>query len=299
VFVGDGDNRDRRIRELLEAGRTQKEICAALGLSASVVSRTALRLGFRSRMGRSRIYDWTAIRAFYEAGHTVSECRERFGFSAGAWDQAISRGDIVPRAGRDPVKHSHETRKAVAALLRSGNTQAEIAGLLGLSKGTIAFHVRNLGVPPDRRFARRFDWAEVQRAHDAGLRALECCQHFGFSKATWSDAVRRGDIVPRPHVIPLEKLLVSGRRTSRGHLKRRLIGAGLKKNSCERCGITEWNGEPLSMQLHHINGDGVDNRLGNLELLCANCHSQTETYGGRNGRRRKRVSARNLPGKGA
>jgi 5-methylcytosine-specific restriction endonuclease McrA len=42
------------------------------------------------------------------------------------------------------------------------------------------------------------------------------------------------------------------------------------------------------MQLHHVNGDGLDNRLENLELLCANCHSQTETYGGRNGHRRKR-----------
>jgi 5-methylcytosine-specific restriction endonuclease McrA len=42
------------------------------------------------------------------------------------------------------------------------------------------------------------------------------------------------------------------------------------------------------MQLHHINGDGLDNRLENLELLCANCHSQTSTYAGRNGHRRKR-----------
>ena len=40
------------------------------------------------------------------------------------------------------------------------------------------------------------------------------------------------------------------------------------------------------MQLHHVNGDGRDNRLDNLELLCPNCHSQTETYGGRNGHRR-------------
>jgi hypothetical protein len=44
------------------------------------------------------------------------------------------------------------------------------------------------------------------------------------------------------------------------------------------------------MQLHHVNGDGLDNRLENLELLCANCHSQTETYGGRNGHRRKRMA---------
>jgi 5-methylcytosine-specific restriction endonuclease McrA len=42
---------------------------------------------------------------------------------------------------------------------------------------------------------------------------------------------------------------------------------------------------PLSMQLHHINGDGSDNRLENLQLLCGNCHSQTDNWGGRGIRR--------------
>ena len=90
--------------------------------------------------------------------------------------------------------------------------------------------------------------------------------------------------------MPLADLLVVGRtQTGRGHLKARLIKAGLKENRCERCGIAEWHGRPLEMQLHHVNGDGLDNRLENLELICANCHSQTETWGGRNGHRRKRA----------
>jgi 5-methylcytosine-specific restriction endonuclease McrA len=85
----------------------------------------------------------------------------------------------------------------------------------------------------------------------------------------------------------LEGLLVAERRTNRSHLKRRLLDAGLKENRCERCGIAEWLGRPLNMHLHHINGDGLDNRLENLQMLCGNCHSQTDTYGGRNGHRRK------------
>lgn len=89
--------------------------------------------------------------------------------------------------------------------------------------------------------------------------------------------------------MPLEDLLVAGRTTTnRTHLKQRLLKARFKESRCEICGITEWQGKPLSLQLHHINGDGHDNRLENLELLCANCHSQTDTYGGRNGHRRPR-----------
>jgi 5-methylcytosine-specific restriction endonuclease McrA len=40
------------------------------------------------------------------------------------------------------------------------------------------------------------------------------------------------------------------------------------------------------MQLHHRNGDGTDNRLHNLQILCPHCHAQTDTWGGRNGHRK-------------
>ena len=76
---------------------------------------------------------------------------------------------------------------------------------------------------------------------------------------------------------------------NRTHLKGRLFAEGLKENRCERCGITEWRGSPLAMALHHSNGDGLDNRLENLQLLCPNCHSQTENFAGR-GRRRLEVA---------
>lgn len=170
-----------------------------------------------------------------------------------------------------------------------GFSSTEIASRLGVTKSTVAFHMRRLDVVPDLRFAVRYDWAEIQRAYDTGLSIRQCAARFGFTLASWHQAVRRGDVVSRPAAMPIEDLLVVGRKTSRGHLKRRLLKAGLKEKRCEECGITEWQGKPLNMALHHDNGDGRDNRLENLRLLCANCHSQTPNYGGRNGHKRRRL----------
>lgn len=43
-----------------------------------------------------------------------------------------------------------------------------------------------------------------------------------------------------------------------------------------------WNNKELKLDLDHINGDPTDNRLDNLRFLCPNCHSQTNTYKGKN-----------------
>jgi 5-methylcytosine-specific restriction endonuclease McrA len=64
----------------------------------------------------------------------------------------------------------------------------------------------------------------------------------------------------------------------------------LKEARCERCGLTEWLGKPAPLQLHHVNGDGKDNRPENLQILCPNCHSQTDSWGGRNRRKVRPVS---------
>ena len=56
----------------------------------------------------------------------------------------------------------------------------------------------------------------------------------------------------------------------------------MKEHKCESCGISEWLGKPLSLELDYINGDRYDNRLQNLRILCPNCHAQTDTYRGKN-----------------
>ncbi len=178
------------------------------------------------------------------------------------------------------------TRTHVLNMLATGKSQAEIARLLGVTKSTVSYHARRVR-EPDPRFRRRYDWRVVQAYYDAGHSVNECVAHFGFSKQTWHAAKNRGEVVTRPHAMPINVLL-SGPR-DRAHLKKRLLKAGLLANRCDRCDLADWLGEPLSLELHHINGDGQDNRLENLALLCPNCHSQTDSWGGRNSRRRSRL----------
>lgn len=61
-------------------------------------------------------------------------------------------------------------------------------------------------------------------------------------------------------------------------LKNRLIKEDILPNKCQRCGIDSWNGEPITLELDHINGNNQDHTLDNLRILCPNCHSQTATY---------------------
>lgn len=51
---------------------------------------------------------------------------------------------------------------------------------------------------------------------------------------------------------------------------------------CNRCGLGEWLGSKLILEVDHKNGNNRDNSRENLEALCPNCHSLTESWRGRN-----------------
>lgn len=186
-----------------------------------------------------RVYDWSAIQRYHDEGHGFVECSKRFGFGHTAWIKAIRRGEL----------QTHEREFA------------------------------------DRR--RRYDWAAVQAYYDKGHSYRQCRAKFGFCASSWEKARARGEIVTRSRGMPIQELLA--RPSDRRNVKLRLLRAGLLGGGCSECGITEWRGRRLSLHLDHVNGVHNDHRLENLRLLCPNCHSQTETYGGRNVRRLGRL----------
>lgn len=82
-------------------------------------------------------------------------------------------------------------------------------------------------------------------------------------------------------------------RTSASILKR-LIKNGHREYKCENpeCGITDWHNKEIKLQIHHINGKHNDNRLENLQILCPNCHSQTDNFARHNNVKSFKVSER-------
>lgn len=190
-------------------------------------------------MPRRPTFDWAKVQSCHEAGHSVRQCAEQFGFTIDAWYKARSRGLVttIPRA-------------------------------------------RNC----------RYNWVEIQAFYDAGNSWAACRSYFGIGGRTLQQARKSGAVRSRPIKKPLEMLLQSKHRSA---IKRRLLNEGILKNECCRCGISEWRGKPLSIQLDHINGVNDDYRLENLRMLCANCHALTPTHGHRN--RGKRFSALIVP----
>lgn len=133
----------------------------------------------------------------------------------------------------------------------------------------------------------RYNWNEVQKYYDEGHSYSDCRERFGFSSWSWSNAIRRGCLKANPSK-RTAILSTQSMQATRWNVRVGLLKRGLLRYECYECGISEWFGERLPLHVDHINGISDDHRLENLRMLCPNCHSQTETFGAKNLRIKKR-----------
>lgn len=83
----------------------------------------------------------------------------------------------------------------------------------------------------------------------------------------------------------LDQIFCENSTYKTSHLLAIILREGYRQRECQRCGLTEWQGEPIPLEVEHVNGISTDHRLANLQLLCPNCHALTPTWRGRNKRK--------------
>jgi hypothetical protein len=97
----------------------------------------------------------------------------------------------------------------------------------------------------------------------------------------------RGHLKGKTHTwakkIPLSAILVRNSTYRQNNkLRMRLFNEGVFEKKCQGCGNIKWRGNPIPLELEHVNGISNDHRIENLKVLCPNCHALTPTYRGKN-----------------
>ena len=153
------------------------------------------------------------------------------------------------------------------------------------------------------RYSKPITESEIKEAQERAPSAKFAARLLGITYNTFKNyakkygihktkgwPIEKGKTAPRslsnPHVgkYPINDIL-DGKHPqyNTNRLKKRLVKEGILVYNCTSCGIgDEWNGNPITLQLDHIDGNRFDHSLDNLRLLCPNCHSQTDTWCGRN-----------------
>ncbi|WP_407289232.1 HNH endonuclease [Streptomyces sp. BP-8] len=204
------------------------------------------------------------------------------------------------------------TRERLAAASSSSRTLSEALGKLGVDpRGSQRRYVhermKKLGVDTSHFEREGVRWTReiLEAAVSASTNMCEVLRHlgldvvgghhthisrrikaYGIDTSHFASVVRTENMRYNQRRRTAEEILVQATsahasRMPNTRLKRAMNEMGVEER-CALCGIEPvWLGEPLPLEVDHVDGNWRDNRIENLRLLCPNCHSTTDGYRGR------------------
>lgn len=192
-----------------------------------------------------------------------------------------------------------ERRNSILKLRKEGLSYNKIAKQLSCNKSLVAYYCGRCNIDEqNKKLESKLEYEKIVCELIKNLDNInQVCKALN-KKATNTNKIAIEKIISKYNIdISHFKIDYSNRRIQKknddevfienstyttSNLKKRLIKSGYKIYECERCHNTMWEGHPIPLQVHHINGNHQDNRLENLQLLCPNCHALTDSYCGKN-----------------
>jgi hypothetical protein len=206
------------------------------------------------------VYTRERLEEAARGARTLSEACDRLGVEPKSWkrryvhERMKKLGVDVSHFEREGAKWTREILEPVVAASTSVN---EVLRRLGLE--VVGGHHTNI--------SRRIKAYGLDTSH--------------FSPVARTERQRYNQRRRTAEEILVENTSAHARRVPGSRLKRALRESGVDER-CALCGIDGvWLGEPLPLEVDHIDGDWRNNRIENLRLLCPNCHSTTDSYRGR------------------
>jgi len=178
--------------------------------------------------------------------------------------------------------------KEIRGLLKSGATCAEVVKKIGVKRSTVDYHAKKIGVSILVGHYRKYNWSDIQNDITGGMTVKEIREKHGFAVGSYTKAVNRGELNPKKPLVQmsLDELcaLFDGLDVLPYHrqcIRKKMVSEGIPYE-CAWCGVSEWRGRKLTLDVDHVDGCRTHNVRTNFRFLCPNCHSITPTWKGRN-----------------